>query len=122
LCVRIVAIDHVQLAMPAGEPAARASTPVCWPPRWPPIHPPQRGGCWFESADVKLHLGVEADFRPAHKAHPALLVSALAELLERCRRAGCSIVADDPLGGRARAYVSDPFGNRIELIESQTAG
>ena len=121
--MRIVAIDHVQLAMPAGgEPAARAFyTGVLGLPEV--AKPPQlakRGGCWFESADVKLHLGVEADFRPAHKAHPALLVSALAELLERCRRAGCSIVADDPLEGRARAYVSDPFGNRIELIESQT--
>jgi catechol 2,3-dioxygenase-like lactoylglutathione lyase family enzyme len=121
--MRIVAIDHVQLAMPAGgETAARGFyTGVLGLPEV--TKPPQlarRGGCWFESADVKLHLGVEADFRPAHKAHPALLVSALAELVERCRRAGCSIVADDSLEGRARAYVSDPFGNRIELIESRT--
>ncbi len=121
--MRIVAIDHVQLAMPAGgEPAARAFyTGVLGLPEV--AKPPalaKRGGCWFESAEVKLHLGVEADFRPAHKAHPALLVSELAPLLERCRRAGCSIVADELLEGRARAYVSDPFGNRIELIESPT--
>lgn len=71
-----------------------------------------------ESAQVKLHLGVEGDFRPARKAHPALLVSGLRELLERCRRAGFRVVDEEPLAGRERAYVADPFGNRIELIES----
>ncbi len=119
--MRILAIDHVQLAMPAGgEPAARSFySGVLGLPEV--VKPPQlakRGGCWFENAEVKIHLGVEGDFRPAHKAHPALLVSALAALLERCRRAGCTVVADEPLAGRARAYVSDPFGNRIELIEA----
>lgn len=120
--MRIVAIDHVQLAMPpGGESAARdfytgvlGLTEV---PKPPPLA--ARGGCWFERDGVKLHLGIEADFRPAHKAHPALLVNALAELVERCRRAGCSIVAGDPIEGRARAFVSDPFGNRIELIDCQ---
>ena len=119
-----MAIDHVQLAMPAGgEPAARGFySGVLGLPEVPkPAHLAKRGGCWFESADVKIHLGVEVDFRPAHKAHPALLVSALAELLERCRRAGCAVVADEPLEGRARAYVSDPFGNRIELIDAAPA-
>ena len=122
--MRVVAIDHVQLAMPAGgEPAARSfyTGVLGLPEVAKPPHLARRGGCWFESDDVKLHLGVEADFRPAHKAHPALLVSALAELIERCRLAGCSIVSDDPLEGRARAYGADPFGNRIELIETQTA-
>jgi len=120
--VRIVAIDHVQLAMPAGgETAARGFyTGVLGLPEVPkPPRLAKRGGCWFESPEVKIHLGVEADFRPAHKAHPALLVRELSELLEHCRRAGCTIVADEPLEGRPRAYVSDPFGNRIELIELQ---
>ena len=119
--MRIVAIDHVQLAMPAGgEPAARAfyTGVLGLPEVEKPPALAKRGGCWFENPDVKLHLGVEADFRPAHKAHPALRVSALDDLLERCRRAGCSIVVDDPREGRARAYVADPFGNRIELIEA----
>jgi catechol 2,3-dioxygenase-like lactoylglutathione lyase family enzyme len=119
--MRILAIDHVQLAMPAGgEPAARSFyNGVLGLPEV--VKPPQlakRGGCWFENAAVKIHLGVEGDFRPAHKAHPALLVSALAPLLERCRRAGVTVVADEPLAGAARAYVSDPFGNRLELIEA----
>ena len=31
----------------------------------------KRGGCWFESGAVQVHIGVEKDFRPAKKAHPA---------------------------------------------------
>jgi len=119
--VRILAIDHVQLAMPAGGEAAARSFyggVLGLPEVSKPPHLARRGGCWFENEDVKIHLGVEGDFRPAHKAHPALLVSALSGLIERCRRAGCTVVADEPLEGRPRAYVSDPFGNRIELIES----
>ena len=119
--MRIVAIDHVQLAMPAGgEPAARGFyTGVLGIPEVPkPPNLAKRGGCWFESAELKIHLGVEADFRPAKKAHPALAVSGLRELLERCRRAGVEITPDDPQDGREHAYVADPFGNRIELIDS----
>jgi catechol 2,3-dioxygenase-like lactoylglutathione lyase family enzyme len=120
--MRIVAIDHVQLAMPpGGESAARAFyTGVLGLPEVPKPPPlAARGGCWFERDGVRLHLGSEVDFRPARKAHPALLVSPLAELLERCRAAGCSIVAGEPVEGRERAFVSDPFGNRIELIDGQ---
>ena len=123
--MRILAIDHIQLAMPAGgEPAARGFyTGVLGLPEVPkPPHLAARGGCWFESAEVKVHLGVEADFRPARKAHPALVVSRLRELLGRCRRAGFEVVPDEPLGSRERAYVSDPFGNRIELIDAPPGG
>ena len=75
--MRIVAIDHVQLAMPpGGEQAARDFySGVLGLPEVP--KPPvlaARGGCWFERDGVRLHLGVEEDFRPARKAHPALLV------------------------------------------------
>jgi catechol 2,3-dioxygenase-like lactoylglutathione lyase family enzyme len=66
---------------------------------------------------VKIHLGVEQDFRPAMKAHPGLLVDGLYELVERCERAGYSVVNDEPLDGYFRVYVTDPFGNRIELME-----
>jgi catechol 2,3-dioxygenase-like lactoylglutathione lyase family enzyme len=123
--MRIVAIDHVQLAMPAGgEPAARGFyTGVLGLPEVPkPPHLARRGGCWFESPEVKIHLGVEADFRPARKAHPALLVSRLGALLDRCRRSGFEVTPDEPLGQRERAYVSDPFGNRLELIDSPPGG
>lgn len=76
-----------------------------------------RGGCWFEREAVKVHLGVEADFRPAHKAHPAFLVDDLAALLAIMAAAGCLIRTDEPLKGYERAYVDDPFGNRVELMQ-----
>ena len=76
-----------------------------------------RGGCWFGDGTVAVHLGVEEDFRPARKAHPALVVRDLAALeatLRRRRRGGAP---ESPTRPRATgAYVDDPFGNRIELI------
>jgi catechol 2,3-dioxygenase-like lactoylglutathione lyase family enzyme len=72
---------------------------------------------WFEDGALKIHLGVEKDFRPAKKAHPALLVEGLSELVERLRAAGYEVLSDEPLAGYERVYVSDPFGNRIELME-----
>jgi catechol 2,3-dioxygenase-like lactoylglutathione lyase family enzyme len=115
----IVAIDHVQLAMPAkGEPAARAFyTDLLGIPETP--KPPElaaRGGVWFESGAVKLHLGVESDFRPARKAHPGLLVDDLPALVARLRNAGLTPVADAALPGQERYFVDDPFGNRLELL------
>ncbi len=116
----VVAIDHVQLAMPAGmeRTATEFYEGLLGIPRVPkPPHLEARGGCWFEQPGVKIHLGVESDFRAARKAHPALLVSDLAGLLAQLRAAGVSIVDDEPLEGYDRAYVDDPFGNRIELLE-----
>ena len=75
-----------------------------------------RGGCWFEDGPVRVHLGVETDFRPARKAHPALRVSGFAELVAALRDAGCAVSDEDRFEGAARVYVDDPFGNRIELI------
>lgn len=74
----------------------------------------KRGGCWFASGAVQVHLGVEADFRPARKAHPALRCANLAETLERLRNAGIPY-EEDSATGETRAFVHDPFGNRIEL-------
>ena len=113
-------IEHVQLAMPQGA-EQRASwfyTGLLGIPAVPkPPHLAVRGGCWFESGALKVHLGVEQDFRPAKKAHPALLVSDLASMISRLRSAGIEVVDDEPLEGYERVYVSDPFGNRIELME-----
>lgn len=114
------AIDHVQLAMPAGgEAQARAFyADLLGLPEVPkPAHLAARGGCWFERGSLKVHLGVDVDFRPARKAHPAFLASGLPGLLERLRSAGATVVTDGPLQGHDRAYVDDPFGNRIELME-----
>lgn len=71
---------------------------------------------------MRLHLGIEPDFRPAKKAHPALLVRNLAALTQHLQQTGVPIVTDEPLEGYHRIYVSDPFGNRIELLEPISAG
>jgi catechol 2,3-dioxygenase-like lactoylglutathione lyase family enzyme len=113
-------VDHVQLAMPVGrEGDARrfyagllGVTEVPKPP-----HLAARGGCWFEDDKVKIHLGVETDFRPAKKAHPALLVSDLRSLVARLEAADVDLVTDEPLDGYDRVYAYDPFGNRLELLE-----
>ena len=117
----ITGIEHVQLAMPpGGEDAARAFyTGLLGLPEQP--KPPKlaaRGGCWFEGPGVKLHLGVEADFRPALKAHPALLVDDLATLAATLEQAGTPLCWDDELPGVLRCHVGDPFGNRIELMQA----
>ena len=117
---RVVGLDHVQLAMPPGEEqAARAfySGLLGLPERAKPSRLAARGGCWFEAPGVKVHLGVEAHFRPALKAHPALLVDDLAALVAALAAAGVDAVPDEPADRRERCYVSDPFGNRIELMQ-----
>jgi catechol 2,3-dioxygenase-like lactoylglutathione lyase family enzyme len=120
---RLVRLDHVQLAMPAGleadavafyagvlglaqveKPAALAS----------------RGGCWFASDGVIVHLGVDPAFTPATKAHPAFVVYDLDALAATLDAAGVAFTYDDALAGVRRGYVADPFGNRIELIDAGT--
>ncbi len=118
--MNILRIDHVQLAMPAGaEDEARAfyTGLLGIPEQTKPVNLAANGGVWFERGELKLHLGVEKDFRPARKAHPALLVEGLPDLLDRMRSGRVEIVAADPLTGYERAFVHDPFGNRIELLE-----
>ena len=115
----IVGIDHVQLAMPGGreEDARRFYGDLLGLPEVPkPEELAKRGGVWFESGQVKIHLGVDQDFRAAKKAHPALLVKDLRSLVERLRNASCTVV-DEPLAGYHRVYAIDPFGNRLELME-----
>jgi catechol 2,3-dioxygenase-like lactoylglutathione lyase family enzyme len=114
------AIDHVQLAMPAGEEdRARAffvdllgMVEVA-----KPAELAKRGGCWLECGAVQIHLGVEADFRPAKKAHPALRCRDYDGLVARLRSAGVEVKDDDTIPGVQRCYIADPFGNRIELIQ-----
>jgi catechol 2,3-dioxygenase-like lactoylglutathione lyase family enzyme len=119
--MKIVSIDHVQIAMPTGqEEKARAFyiellgfTEI---PK--PAELAKRGGVWFQSGNMQLHLGVEADFRPARKAHPAFVVQDLATLIAAVQAAGYETdTSQPPLHGYRRAHVFDPFGNRIELME-----
>jgi len=119
----ITRIDHIQLAMPpGGEEAARRFYEgiLGLPEASKPANLGKRGGCWFVEGSVKVHLGVEADFRPARKAHPAFLVDDLPDLTARLETAGFATRTDEPLEGYRRIYVDDPFGNRIELLETRT--
>ena len=118
--MQVEALNHVQLAMPPGEEAAARrfyAELLGIPEVDKPPHLAKRGGCWFERGSLKVHLGVEKDFRPARKAHPAFTVTDLAALIQRLSDAGFETVEDEPLAGYNRRYVADPFGNRIELME-----
>jgi len=77
-----------------------------------------RGGCWFEGGGAIVHLGVQDDFHPARKAHAAFLLEDLDAGRQVLRAAGVEIVEDDALAATRRLYTYDPFGNRIELIQS----
>lgn len=106
--------------MPAGrEDEARRfySGLLGLPEKAKPVHLAARGGAWFEDGAIKVHLGVEAEFRPARKAHPGLLVAELRDLVARLRETGHSVIEGEPLEGYDHVYVEDPFGNRIELLE-----
>lgn len=115
----IEGLHHVQLAMPTGEEAAAIAfyQGLLGVPQVPkPPHLEVRGGCWFESESVRIHLGVEGAFRPARKAHPALLADDLHDLRQRLVAAGVPVVDDEPLPGYDRFYADDPFGNRLEFL------
>lgn len=120
----VVGLDHLQLAMPGGgEEEARAFyagilglAELTKPPNLA-----ARGGVWFTLGALELHLGVEADFRPARKAHPAFLVHDLATLRADLERAGFAPYEDQPLAGYDRFYVADPFGNRLEFLQPVAA-
>ena len=116
----VLSIDHVQLAMPeAGEQQARLfyAGLLGLKEIAKPANLAARGGVWFELGQVKVHLGVEKDFAPGRKAHPAFLVDNLKALVAKLAAGGVTAREDEPLEDYARVYVSDPFGNRIELME-----
>ncbi|HEY7400477.1 MAG TPA: VOC family protein [Actinomycetota bacterium] len=116
----LLGLHHVQLAMPPDE----EETAVAFyegvlgleqVPKPPELSP--RGGVWFRSGDLEVHLGVEDGFRPAVKAHPAFLVDDLERIRARVEMSGYKAIDTVQLDGYQRVYVRDPFGNRLELIE-----
>jgi catechol 2,3-dioxygenase-like lactoylglutathione lyase family enzyme len=112
------AIDHVQLAMPPGQEQAARSfyAGILGMREIPkPAELAARGGCWFVSGDVQIHLGVETDFRPAKKAHPALRCADYDALLDKLHSAAISAHEPNDIPGVRRCHIHDCFGNRIEL-------
>jgi catechol 2,3-dioxygenase-like lactoylglutathione lyase family enzyme len=113
-------IDHILIAMPAGrEEEARAfyHGMLGLAEKTKPPQLVARGGCWFGNGAVTVHLGVDKNFVPGRKAHPAFIVDGLADLATKLKQAGYKVTEDEPIAGCDRRHVEDPFGNRIELIE-----
>lgn len=115
----ITDIDHVQIAMPAAqEEIAREFYGAIL--NLPEIEKPEglksRGGVWFAIGQRQLHLGVQVDFKPARKAHPAFLVDDIKILRAKLLSEGYDVIEDDLLPGHERFYTSDPFGNRLEFL------
>jgi catechol 2,3-dioxygenase-like lactoylglutathione lyase family enzyme len=117
----ILSLDHVQLAIPVGgEERARSFyvgilglTEVA-----KPASMAGRNSIWFAAGSVNLHVGIEEDFYPAKRAHPALIVDTLDDIVAACGRAGLATRADTSFNNFRRVHVFDPFGNRLELMES----
>jgi hypothetical protein len=123
--IQLVGIDHVQVAAPAGseEDARRFYGVLLELPELPkPAVLRARGGVWFACGPHQLHVGVAEQFAPATKAHPALAVRAkdLDRLAQRLVEAGSTVQWDDAIPGTRRFYTADPWGNRLELVASET--
>jgi catechol 2,3-dioxygenase-like lactoylglutathione lyase family enzyme len=118
----VIGLDHVQVAAPRHESVEQQArhfyggllglTELEKPASLKP-----KGGVWFSLGDGELHVGLEDQFSPALKAHPALLVRDLPALRRALEEAGTVIAEAEPVPGVSRFYVSDPFGNRLELME-----
>ena len=116
----VVGLDHVQLAAPPGceADARRFFGDVLELAELPkPERLAGRGGVWFACGAEQVHVGVDASFAPARKAHPAFRVRSLALVRERLAAAGHEPRDDIDVPGVARLYVDDPFGNRLEFTE-----
>lgn len=119
----VIGLDHIQLAIPeGGEGAAREFFADLLQMREVPKPANlSQSGCWFESGSVSVHLGVDPDFRPAKKAHPAFLVDDIEAMRAVLEAAGYQTRDDKPVAGYRRFFTDDPFGNRIEIMQRQSA-
>lgn len=117
----LLGIDHVQVAVPAGSESACRAFYVellgCPELTKPPLLA-ARGGIWVRAGAQELHCGVEAEFRPARKAHPAFGVHALDNLAQRLEAAGHPVTWDETNPTARRFFAHDPFGNRLEFVAS----
>ncbi len=114
-------LDHIQLAMlEGGEHQARSffADTLGFIEEEKPEPLRGRGGCWFRNGDAIVHLGIDPNFVPQRKAHPAFLAADIGELAQRLEQGGHPAQWNEALPGRIRFYTSDPFGNRIEFMEA----
>lgn len=115
----ILGLDHVQIAVPPGseDEARQFYGDLLGFHEVPKPANLSASGCWFERGGVSLHIGVDPEFAPARKAHPAFLVDDLARLRERLELAGRETRDDKPVEGYNRFFAFDPFGNRLEFMQ-----
>lgn len=116
----LTGVDHIQIAAPpqSEEKAREFYGNLLGMEEIPkPENLQARGGCWFKCGVQEVHIGVQADFMPAKKAHPGFTVHALEQLKSRLEKAGYKISEEPPIAGRVRFFTHDPFGNRIEFLE-----
>lgn len=120
----IIGLDHIQIAIPErGEDVAREFYgEILGMHEVPKPENLSQSGCWFERGSVSLHIGVDLDFAPARKAHPALLVDDLDHMRRRLVQAGHATHDDEPVLGYTRFFTFDPFGNRIEFMQHSPTG
>lgn len=115
----VLGIEHVQVTAPRNE-EERAKTfygDVLGLHEIPkPAVLAARGGAWYQCGDRQLHLGLEDDFHPQRKGHPAFLVADLAALRVQLEAAGVPISVDVQIPGYERFETRDPFGNRLEFM------
>lgn len=115
-------LHHFQLSIPAGGEVESRNfwgTALGMTELVKPAVLAARGGCWFRGGGLEVHLGVEEDFTPARKAHPAILVTDLSALATHLQTSGIKVTWDDNFPGFSRFYSSDPFGNRLEFLEEK---
>lgn len=118
----VLGLDHMQIAIPVGGEASAIAfyggvLGLTQLPKPEPLA--SRGGCWFQAGPVQIHLGVEVEFLAAKKAHPALIVSGLDDLVAALRAAGHEVRAGATIDGVTQTFTDDPFGNRIELVPAR---
>lgn len=115
----VIGLDHIQLAIPVGgeDKARRFFLDLLGMKEVPKPSSLSPNGCWFTAGSVNLHIGIEADFKPALKAHPAFVVDNFDALRRALTSAGHPMKTDKPLPGVERFFTEDPFGNRIEIIQ-----
>lgn len=116
----IVGLDHIQLALPAGtEDKMQAFycdiLGMIAQPKPAPLQ--GRGGFWASTGTVDVHFGVDPDFHPATKAHPAFIVRDSEGVFTALTAHGHTPAWDTALPKVKRFFVMDPVGNRIEIIE-----
>ena len=75
-----------------------------------------RGGFWASAGAIQVHFGVDPDFNPATKAHPAFVIDDLDMLAARLSDANHPVMWDTALPDVKRFFTTDPVGNRIEFI------